>query len=116
MRLTPLESDIQKAIIDAFKLKHRIDLYPIDAGGKGFRSSAGSKGHSGIPEGFPDLLGFVAPQGRGLLIEVKRPRQKPKPKQVEFMAGLAWLGTITFWADSVTSALDQFEQAMRRTA
>ena len=37
MNITPLERDIQAAIIEAFWLKLRIRLDPIDAGGKGFR-------------------------------------------------------------------------------
>lgn len=116
MNLAPLESEIQAAIIQAFKLKHRITLWPIDAGGKGFRSAGRSGGHSGIPEGFPDLLGVIPANGRALFIEVKRPGQKPKPKQAEFLAWLGSMNAVAFWATSVDSALQSFDTAMREAA
>lgn len=115
MNLTPLESEVQSAIIQAFKLKHRITLWPIDSGGKGFRGASGGRGHSGIPEGFPDLLGII-PGGIALFIEVKRPGQKPKPKQKEFLAWLEGMGCIAFWAASVDTALWNFEEAMKERA
>ena len=116
MRLAPLESEIQSAIIQAFKVKHRITLWPIDAGGKGFRASGRAGGHSGIPEGFPDLLGIIPGSGVALFIEVKRPGQKPKPKQAEFLAWLGSMNAVAFWAASVDSALQSFETAMKGRA
>lgn len=113
MNLQPTEAQVQAAIIQAFKLKHRITLWPIDAGGKGFRQASGGKGHSGIPEGFPDLLGIIPGTGLALLIEVKRPGKKPSPKQAEFMAHLESLGAVCFWAASVDAALHNFEEAMK---
>jgi len=116
MRLAPMESEIQSAIIQAFKVKHRITLWPIDAGGKGFRSAGRSGGHSGIPEGFPDLLGVIPGLGVALFIEVKRQGQKPKPKQAEFLAWLDGMGAIAFWAATVDAALLNFESAMKERA
>jgi len=115
IKLTPKESEVQSAIIQAFKLRHRITLWPIDAGGKGFRGAGKAGGHSGIPEGFPDLLG-IAPGGVALFIEVKRPGCKPKPKQAEFLAWLEGMGAIAFWAASVDSALWNYEEALKERA
>ena len=107
MRLDPLEKDIQGAIIQAFAMVHRIQLDPIDAGGAKFRSN-GAGGCSGIPRGFPDLLGAFPPHGTLLSIEVKRPGFRPSKDQADFLARRIKEGGIAFWADSVESALDQF--------
>lgn len=109
----PLEKDVQKAIIEAFLLKYRIELVPTDAGGKGFRKKGKAiQGHSGIPSGFPDLVGVIPPNGRAIYIEVKR-----KGRKVE-VGGLqdGWLqklfnaGAVAFWADSVDGAISQYER------
>lgn len=115
MRLQPLESDVQAAIIEAFWLKHRIQLDAIDAGGAGMRRG-GSGGHTGIPTGFPDLLGSFPPLGRMLSIEVKRPGEKPTRAQQDFMERRRVEGGVCFWASSVDSALEQFREALREAA
>jgi len=113
MNLQPKESEIQAAIIQAFKVKHRITLIPIDAGGKGFRGASGGRGHSGIPEGFPDLFGVIPGSGVALFIEVKRPGCKPNPKQREFLNWLESQGAVAFWAASVDSALHNYDEATK---
>jgi hypothetical protein len=113
MRLRPLELDIQNAIIEAFWLRHRIRLDAIDAGGRGFRRFSGASGISGIPVGFPDLIGAIPPHGRMLCIEVKRPGQKPTDAQHAFLDRRRTEGAIAYWTDSVDSALRQFEEWMR---
>ena len=108
----PLERDIQAAIIEAFRLKHRITLWSIDAGQAGMRSGASKRlgCHSGIPQGFPDLLGLLPPHGRAIMIEVKRPGGRFRPMQKDFLEVQRLKGAIAFWADSVDSALAQFEE------
>ena len=114
MRISPLEADIQKSIIQAFALVHRIQLIPIDAGAAGMRSGASKpSAHTNIPRGFPDLLGIIPGSGRTLLIEVKRPGARPRANQLAFLDWAVGLNAIAFWADSVDSALEQFNQAMR---
>ena len=113
MRITATEADIQAAIIEAFWLKLRIRLDPIDAGGKGFRAASGGRGHSSIPAGFPDLLGAFPPHGTMVSIEVKRPGQKPTKAQTDFLKRRRDEGGIAYWADSVGSALEQFDAQWR---
>ena len=102
------ERDIQRAIQQAFKLKHRLTLWHIDAGQAGMRSTG--RQHSDIPSGFPDLLG-ITKGGRAVFIEVKRPGGTFRPGQQEFLKTMRDQGAIAFWADSVDSALSQFEGA-----
>lgn len=101
------ERDIQRAIQQAFKLKHRLTLWHIDAGQAGMRSTG--RQHSEIPTGFPDLLG-VTSGGRAVFIEVKRPGGTFRPGQIAFLESMRNQGAIAFWADSADSALQQFEE------
>ena len=106
------EKAIQRAIQDAFRLKHRIALIHVDSGSAGMRQGQGRGmgGYSSTPAGFPDLVGVVPPSGRAIYIEVKAPGGKPTNAQVSMLALLAAKGAIAFWADSVTSALAQFQE------
>lgn len=104
------EKLVQKAIQQAFKLKHQIVLIHIDAGAAGMRAG-GAGGYSGIPAGFPDLLGVVPGSGRALFIEVKAAGCKPTELQTRMLALLKAKGAVAFWADSVDSALSQFQEA-----
>jgi len=110
MRLVPKEADVQLAIIATFWYKYRIQLDPIDAGGKGFRRASGGGGYSGIPEGFPDLLGAIPPSGRMIQIEVKKPRKRPTDAQEQFIHRRVKEGAVAFWADSVESALEKYAE------
>ena len=112
------ESLVQKAIVQAFRLKHNIALVHVDSGGAGFRAgqARGQGGHSATPAGFPDLHGPYPPSGRAVYIEVKAPGNKPTELQTRMLQLLASKGAIAFWADSVDSALAQFEAALRQVA
>ncbi len=106
------ERQVESAIQEAFRFRHRITLWKIDAGGRGLRSAGPkvSRGSTGIPAGFPDLLGLEPVSGRAVFIEVKRPGGKPAPHQAAFLALLRGMGAVAFWADSVDSALRQFRE------
>ena len=106
-----LERDIQRAIVRAFLVKYRIVLFHADSGGAGMRSglSEGVRAYTSLPAGFPDLLGVI-PGGRALFVEVKRPGNKPTDLQTRFLESFRLKGAVAFWADSVESALQQFEE------
>lgn len=106
------ERQVEAAIQEAFRFRHRITLWKIDAGGRGLRSAGPkvSRGSTGIPAGFPDLLGLEPVSGRAVFIEVKRPGGKPAPHQAMFLAHLRSMGAVAFCADSVDSALRQFRE------
>lgn len=105
------EKAVQRAIQEAFRLKHRIALVHVDSGAAGMRQGQGRGmgGYSSTPAGFPDLVGVVPPSGRAIYVEVKAPGGKPTPAQEQMLAMLRSKGAIAFWADSVDSALAQFE-------
>ena len=109
---------VQKDIQDAFRLRYRIALVHVDAGGASFRSgeARGQGGFSATPAGFPDLVGVIPPTGRAIYIEVKAAGKKPTTIQANFLELLREKGAVAFWADSLDSALAQFEAALRRTA
>ena len=111
-----LEKDIERAIQEAFRLKHRIVLFKTDSGCAGMRpgSPEGFRGYSGLPIGFPDLLGCTPGSGRVVVIECKRPGNKPTAHQEHYLALFRSWGGIGFWADSVDSALSQFREATRK--
>ena len=106
----PLEKDIENAIREAFRLKYRILLFKTDSGGSGWRSGGSEPlcGGSGLPDGFPDLLGLLPPSGRAVVIEVKRPGNKPTSAQYHYLALLRSQGALALWADSVDSVVGQF--------
>lgn len=105
------EKAVQRAIQQAFKLKHGVVLVHVDSGAAGMRQgqARGMGGYSSTPAGFPDLVGVVPPSGRAIYVEVKAPGGKPT--QVSMLALLKSKGAIAFWADSVDSALAQFQEA-----
>ena len=108
----PLEKAVQKAIQQAMKLQFGVVMIPVDSGGAGMRQgqAQGCGGWSSTPPGFPDLLGVIPGSGRACFIEVKRPGNKPTPAQFAFLETVRAKGAISFWADSVDSALSQFRE------
>lgn len=111
-KATP-EKLVQKAIQEAFKLKYNIALVHVDSGAAGMRfgEGRGQGGHSATPAGFPDLVGVFPPSGRAVYIEVKAKGGKLSLLQARMLELLRTKGAIAFHADSVDSALRQFEEA-----
>jgi len=106
--LVASEFQIQRAIQDAFRLKFQIALVHPDPGAG--RVNGGGR-FSALPAGYPDLVGIVPPTGRFLAIEVKAAGKVPTEAQVMMLDMMRAKGAIAFWADSVASALAQFEAA-----
>ena len=128
------EKGIEKAIQQAFKLKHRIRLEKMDAGGsearKGLRMLPKSLQDAlqcpeelpwglslwlHIPPGFPDLVGAISPT-RLLFIEVKKPGGRFQEGQKAFLDARRLEGHCAFWADSVDSALSKYQEWMEVAA
>ena len=128
------EKGIEKAIQQAFKLKHRIRLEKMDAGGsearKGLRMLPASLRDAlqcpeelpfglslwlHIPPGFPDLVGALSPT-RCIFIEVKKPGGRFQEGQKAFLEQRRLEGHCAFWADSVDVALAKYAEWMEVAA
>ena len=109
------ERDVEDAIRKTFRLKYEILLYKTDAGDASWRDSGsleGRRGHSCLPCGFPDLVGCAGPpHGRMIVIECKAPGGKPTANQRHYLELFKKTCAIAFWADSVKSAIEQYEEA-----
>lgn len=124
------EASIEKAIVQAFLLKHRLHLCKTDAGGQGVKGLLATPPswllealgmpaalpwglHVAllIPPGFPDRAGRL-PDGRWVFVEVKKPGGSFREGQKEFLEAARSAGHIAFHAKSVDEALEKFgEQA-----
>lgn len=87
------ESEVQAEIIQELKGRYGLELVATDAGRKKTRgqvAAAGrragltasqvgivssAKGTDGMPAGYPDLIGTLAPRGWSVFLEVKKPGQ-----------------------------------------
>ena len=58
----------------------------------------------GLCEGSSDLVGLLAPHGRFLAIEAKRPGEKTKKHQEDFLAMVRMMGGLAFSARSLDEA------------
>ncbi len=130
---TVQEKDIEKAIVQAFKLQHRLSLCKTDAGGQGVKGlhanppgwllealgipalPFGLSPALLIPPGFPDLTGRL-PDGRWVFIEVKKPGGSFREGQKAFLESARASGAIAFHARSVEEALEKFLEPTGRSA
>ena len=106
------EKLVQKAIQEAFRLRYRVALVHVDSGAAGMRrgQGAGQGGYSATPAGFPDLVGVLPPSGRAVYVEVKAPGNRPTELQTRMLDALRAKGAVAFYADSVESAIQKFEE------
>lgn len=70
------------------------------------------------PRGIPDLVCVLPPNGRACYIEVKTPKGKVSPEQMEFISKVRESGAVAFVARSVRDVLEElrtegFEPAKR---
>ena len=96
------ETDLQRAILGALER-----VYPTSVW---WRANAGVVRRSGrtirlAPEGTPDIMGVLAPDGRSVAIEIKMPRGVVGPAQVRRLGELAAAGALVGVARSVDGAL-----------
>lgn len=108
------ERAVMKAIQQAFSYKYHVLLIHVDAGAAGMRrgQDRNKGGYSGIPIGYPDLVGVYPIGGRAVYIEVKAPGKKPSKQQSYMLDFLQSQGAIAFWADSVDEAFRKFENQL----
>ena len=108
--VTPLEKDIQRAILDAIGL--RKDVVFVGRFNRGQAVATNSFGEqrytpfNSVP-GFPDIHGLLV-GGRAFYIEVKRPPPdyvKPKPQQQQFLDEARVGGACAGVATSVEEAM-----------
>lgn len=65
----------------------------------------------GVP-GMSDLQGHRCTDGKCFYLEVKRPGQKPRENQMQFLRAMENTGAIAGWADSVQRALEVVENGL----
>lgn len=91
------EQDIQTKIMDYIR---SIGGIPIKQNQIGIYATAG----------VPDILACV--KGRFIAIEVKRPKQKPKPIQVAWINAIICAGGVAFWADNLDTVKEKLQDLL----
>lgn len=106
------EAEIQKQILDYLKVrrvlcfKHRnVGIYRKDTGSY-IPLAFGEKGIS-------DIIGCL-PNGKFLAIEVKAPKGKPSPEQLDFLHTVNQKGGLGFIAHSLDEAMEWLEPVLRK--
>ena len=95
------ESDIQNAILDMLIKHPKVSHAHVMTTGK----IQGRGGHwitLGYP-GVPDIIGMTK-QGRFFAIEVKKPKEKPTQKQLEYLEMVDDNGGLSDWVTCVEDA------------
>ena len=99
------ESDIQSEIMIALGEHPKIAWCYVTSAGS-FRVRGGYM-TVGI-KGMPDIMGQMR-NGKLLGIEVKKPNEKPKPEQLEFLDMISRNGGVSGWCCDVTGAIQIIE-------
>lgn len=90
------EHEIQCSIVDWFKMqhnKHQMYLFAIPNGGLRNKVVAMKMKREGVKKGVPDLFLAIPRNGSaGLFIEVKTPKGRVRPEQLEYLNALASVG------------------------
>lgn len=60
--------------------------------------------------GVPDILACI--KGRFVAIEVKRPKEKPRPTQIAWLDAIERAGGIAFWAVSLEEVKDKLKELL----
>lgn len=103
-----LEGDVQTAVIQYLAMRHDVKFCMVMTRGKlrgaGGRMYTLGKLHPDMPVGedlaISDVVGMMD-DGRLLVVEVKRPGERPTDAQYRFMYLVAMSGGVAFWANSV---------------
>lgn len=106
------ESEIQAQIRQALGREHDLTLWRNNVGVAEMWSSAGKPQavRYGLCVGSSDLIGLLAPAGRFVALEVKKPGEKPTEEQRKFMAHVRQMGGFA----AVVRSADEARAAVQR--
>lgn len=99
----PLEREILADIRAVFARIPWVTLWRNNTGA--LKDVTGRTVQFGLCEGSADLVGIVAPHGRWIAIEVKRPGKRPTAAQLRFLERVRSLGGVGVWIDDAESAI-----------
>lgn len=106
------EAEVQRDILDW--LNKRPDVFAWRNQSMGImRDGKWTKKKGFDIKGTSDILGWIAPSGRGLAVEVKREDEDERaltPEQCVFLAKGLRMGAVAFWANSLQMAMDKFKE------
>jgi hypothetical protein len=101
---SPLESVIQKQILDYLKLKQVLCFKHRNVG----IYKRSTDRYIPLPEeevGISDIIGCLPKSGRLFAIEVKRPGKAPTPAQQNFLNKVSASGGLAMWATSLEEVI-----------
>lgn len=106
------ESEIQAKIREALGREHDLTLWRNNVGVAEMWSSAGKaqRVRYGLCTGSSDLIGLLAPSGRFVALEVKKPGEQPTDEQSKFMAHVRQMGGFA----AVVRSADEARAAVQR--
>lgn len=112
------ENEIQAEIRKALGREHDLTLWRNNVGVAEMWSSAGKsqRVQYGLCVGSSDLIGLLAPAGRFVALEVKKPGEKPTEEQVKFMAHVRQMGgfaAVVRSASEATAAVQRAREGAR---
>jgi hypothetical protein len=104
------EKTIKNQILNYLRLTG-IEAWLNNPGGMRYRTKEGLSKY--VPHGMPgqaDISGIL-PDGRRLEIEVKKPGEKPRPDQWDFLLMIQRSGGVAFWTDNLRCVRSVINQA-----
>jgi hypothetical protein len=102
-----LERQVKRACQEALAAR-RIFAWRTNSGG--MKNPRGQYVQFAGVSGLADLIGLLAPTGRFLAVEVKRPGEQPTDEQRAFLNRVNDAGGLGIWTDDPDDMLDQIEK------
>lgn len=104
------ETGLQAAIVAALELERDLVIW---RNATGVYRGYGGRVRAGLPKGSADLVGILAPRGRFVALEVKRPGEEPEPHQIEWLDDVRARGGFACVVHSMAEARDAITAARR---
>lgn len=106
----PLESQIQKTMLEWFKYQPNTFVWRQNSGAMYQESKTGRHGFkTASVDGISDIMGIY--KGYPIAVEVKRPGGKPTEKQTDFLTNFAKAGGIAMVASSLEEMIKDLKLA-----